>query len=112
MGDKLKHALNNKSLKTLSLQGFVTIIYAISGELGIRTPGPVTVNSFQDCRNRPLCQLSGAKIRAAKFQAKSICGFQYPFFNTTIFFYGNKPLILYLPNNNIASTNFAANKLN
>ncbi|WP_221630289.1 hypothetical protein, partial [Chryseobacterium lactis] len=25
---------------------------------GIRTPGPVTVNSFQDCRNRPLCQLS------------------------------------------------------
>jgi hypothetical protein len=34
----------------------------ISGELGIRTPGPVTVNSFQDCRNRPLCQLSGCKI--------------------------------------------------
>ena len=33
----------------------------ISGELGIRTPGPVTVNSFQDCRNRPLCQLSGDK---------------------------------------------------
>jgi hypothetical protein len=31
------------------------------GELGIRTPGPVTVNSFQDCRNRPLCQLSGDK---------------------------------------------------
>ena len=29
-----------------------------SGELGIRTPGPVTVNSFQDCRNRPLCQFS------------------------------------------------------
>jgi hypothetical protein len=28
------------------------------GELGIRTPGPVTDNSFQDCRNRPLCQLS------------------------------------------------------
>jgi hypothetical protein len=33
----------------------------ICGELGIRTPGPVTVNSFQDCRNRPLCQLSGDK---------------------------------------------------
>ncbi len=32
------------------------------GELGIRTPGGVTLNSFQDCRNRPLCQLSGAKI--------------------------------------------------
>jgi uncharacterized protein involved in tellurium resistance len=41
----------------LDLQGFV---YS-SGELGIRTPGPVTVNSFQDCRNRPLCQLSGDK---------------------------------------------------
>jgi hypothetical protein len=28
------------------------------GERGIRTPGPVTVNSFQDCRNRPLCHFS------------------------------------------------------
>ncbi len=35
----------------------------LSGESGIRTPGPVTVNSFQDCRNRPLCQLSsGANV--------------------------------------------------
>ncbi|NBW33134.1 MAG: hypothetical protein EBR22_04170 [Cytophagia bacterium] len=25
------------------------------GERGIRTPGPVTVNGFQDRRNRPLC---------------------------------------------------------
>ena len=32
------------------------------GELGIRTPGPVTVNSFQDCRIRPLCQLSVANV--------------------------------------------------
>lgn len=29
-----------------------------SGERGIRTPGPVTVNGFQDRRNRPLCHLS------------------------------------------------------
>ncbi len=28
------------------------------GERGIRTPGPVTVNSFQDCRIRPLCHFS------------------------------------------------------
>ena len=28
------------------------------GERGIRTPGPVTVNGFQDRRIRPLCQLS------------------------------------------------------
>lgn len=34
-----------------------------SGERGIRTPGPVTVNGFQDRRIRPLCHLSGAKIR-------------------------------------------------
>ncbi len=35
----------------------------LCGERGIRTPGPVTVNSFQDCRIRPLCQLSAAKVR-------------------------------------------------
>src|SRR5690606_8614397 len=29
-----------------------------SGERGIRTPGGVTLNSFQDCRNRPLCHFS------------------------------------------------------
>ncbi len=31
------------------------------GERGIRTPGPFTVNGFQDRRNRPLCHLSGVK---------------------------------------------------
>ena len=34
-----------------------------SGERGIRTPEPVTVNGFQDRRVRPLCHLSGVKIR-------------------------------------------------
>jgi hypothetical protein len=33
-------------------------IFYTRGERGIRTPGPVTVNSFQDYRNRPLCHLS------------------------------------------------------
>ncbi len=42
-----------------------------SGERGIRTPGPVTVNSFQDCRNRPLCQLSAAKVRVGGFLSKT-----------------------------------------
>ena len=37
---------------------------ATGGELGIRTPGPVTDNSFQDCRNRPLCQLSICESKA------------------------------------------------
>lgn len=36
--------------------------FSLCGERGIRTPGPVTVNSFQDCRIRPLCQLSAAKV--------------------------------------------------
>jgi hypothetical protein len=34
-----------------------------SGERGIRTPGGVTLNGFQDRRIRPLCHLSGRKIR-------------------------------------------------
>ncbi len=37
----------------------------VSGERGIRTPGPLTVNGFQDRRIRPLCHLSGAKVRFA-----------------------------------------------
>lgn len=53
------------------LRAFVRKVLTFSGELGIRTPGPVTVNSFQDCRNRPLCQLSGAKVRLECFQAKT-----------------------------------------
>jgi hypothetical protein len=42
-----------------------------SGERGIRTPGPVTVNGFQDRRIRPLCHLSGAKIGMQGLLAKS-----------------------------------------
>ena len=38
------------------------LFLSTSGERGIRTPGPVTVNGFQDRRIRPLCHLSGAKI--------------------------------------------------
>lgn len=35
-----------------------------SGERGIRTPGPVTVNGFQDRRFKPLSHLSAANVRA------------------------------------------------
>ena len=52
------------------LLAFLRFVVILSGELGIRTPGPVTVNSFQDCRNRPLCQLSGAKVSVENVQAK------------------------------------------
>ncbi len=41
------------------------------GERGIRTPGPVTVNGFQDRRIRPLCHLSAAKIRAGRVSSKT-----------------------------------------
>ena len=34
----------------------------VCGGRGIRTPGPVTVNSFQDCRNRPLCHSSNKSV--------------------------------------------------
>ncbi len=41
------------------------------GERGIRTPGTLQFNGFQDRRIRPLCHLSGAKIgrhgKTAKF---------------------------------------------
>ena len=45
----------NKKQNPLIISRF---IFDYCGERGIRTPGPVTVNSFQDYRNRPLCHLS------------------------------------------------------
>ena len=46
--------------------------HSVGGERGIRTPGPVTVNGFQDRRIRPLCHLSGAKVRSGIIQPKKI----------------------------------------
>ena len=37
------------------------LLSSVGGERGIRTPGPVTVNGFQDRRIRPLCHFSGGK---------------------------------------------------
>jgi hypothetical protein len=42
------------------------VLNSFGGERGIRTPGPVTVNSFQDYRNRPLCHLSAANVGREK----------------------------------------------
>ncbi len=42
----------------------------ISGERGIRTPGGITLNGFQDRRNRPLCHLSGGKSTKKMFAHK------------------------------------------
>lgn len=35
------------------------------GEGGIRTPGPLRANGFQDRRNRPLCHFSGTANNTA-----------------------------------------------
>ena len=40
----------------------ILIFKIYCGEGGIRTPGPVTVNGFQDRRDRPLCHLSKAFV--------------------------------------------------
>ena len=37
------------------------------GETGIRTPGSVTFNGFQDRRNRPLCHLSKTSLSEVLF---------------------------------------------
>ena len=46
---------HNKRKSPISIQ---KSSFALSGERGIRTPGGVTLNSFQDCRIRPLCHFS------------------------------------------------------
>ncbi len=42
------------------------------GERGIRTPGGVTLNGFQDRRIRPLCHLSAAKVVQFFFSAQRV----------------------------------------
>ncbi len=59
-----KSPQNKNSPEMLSYQGYFTIG---GGEKGIRTPGPITVNGFQDRRIRPLCHLSGCKTKLINF---------------------------------------------
>ena len=54
----------------MNLVGFITICLSARGERGIRTPGPVTVNSFQDCRIRPLCHFSSMSRSFADCECK------------------------------------------
>ena len=39
----------------------------LRGERGIRTPGTLLYNGFQDRRDRPLCHFSAAKIQLFYF---------------------------------------------
>ncbi len=79
----MKCLVKQKTLENLSFPRV-----SFSGELGIRTPGPVTVNSFQDCRNRPLCQLSAAKVRVQILITKLFASFSLfiSLFNQFAFF--------------------------
>jgi hypothetical protein len=43
-----------------------------SGERGIRTPGSLHFNGFQDRRIRPLCHLSACKIKAQRLMFQII----------------------------------------
>ncbi len=56
----------------MQLFNIETVAFLFSGERGIRTPGPLTVNGFQDRRNRPLCHLSAAKVRVPNLPTKKI----------------------------------------
>ncbi len=52
-------------LKTKNPQ--LSLWVSFCGERGIRTPGGVTLNSFQDCRIRPLCHFSLADANIETF---------------------------------------------
>ena len=54
-----------------------TIFSVSCGERGIRTPGGVTLNSFQDCRIRPLCHFSlcGCKYRCVLYSFQIVLMF-------------------------------------
>ena len=66
LGYKMVHFRTLKNKKKACKLSVYTLWYILvllpGGEWGIRTPGTSRFNSFQDCRNRPLCQLSGAKV--------------------------------------------------
>jgi hypothetical protein len=66
-----------KPFKSYDLKGFNSICISTGGERGIRTPGPVTVNSFQDCRIRPLCHFSSLNLHFCKENANIETFFDY-----------------------------------
>ena len=55
---KYENQEENERQKKCRLRGFLKK----RGERGIRTPGGLTLNGFQDRRDRPLCHFSVAKV--------------------------------------------------
>ena len=66
-----------KPFKSYDLKGFNSTCISTCGERGIRTPGPVTVNSFQDCRIRPLCHFSSNSLPLLIASANISCFFGF-----------------------------------
>ncbi len=61
-----------------------TVACFICGERGIRTPGGVTLNGFQDRRNRPLCHLSKIVVLHCKVTHFFAYSYNLPeFFSST-----------------------------
>ena len=73
--------IKKKPLKSYDFKGFNSICFPAGGERGIRTPGPVTVNSFQDCRIRPLCHFSSLcyHLQLASANISTLFGLQKQF---------------------------------
>lgn len=64
---RVKESLPQNS-GTKSESAYIKLYFC--GERGIRTPGGVTLNGFQDRRIRPLCHLSAAKVRSVRYSSK------------------------------------------
>jgi hypothetical protein len=58
--------------------------FALGGEIGIRTPGTSRFNSFQDCRNRPLCHFSSGKAKLIFFFILQLIFLKY-FLSVTLY---------------------------
>ena len=81
--------------------GFGRFFEITSGESRIRTHGPVTVNSFQDCRIRPLCHFSLAE--AVGFEPTDLL--QPTVFKTAAFDHSATPPWGPIPSFHITRTN-------
>ncbi len=85
------------------------IISLIGGERGIRTPGPVKINGFQDRRIRPLCHLSRHKSTTKIKSTKTFGTFFSLFFHFFLGGWVNVRGIRYLKK--IGGSNFFASIL-
>jgi hypothetical protein len=84
--------LEFSEVKNIKKPAFAKATAGGGGERGIRTPGPVTVNGFQDRRIRPLCHLSGAKIGEQGKPTKKWCKIVLLFTCLKLYFQVDNPI--------------------